>query len=146
MADQQGPVFHGEKGAGADINLDVPLPGAHSGRRLLKIEDIADEYWSDEARGLGTDPGVAWGLSKDTVTDAWYVSDANRYVDKWTVQKSVVDPELAVETIEDARVAFIADAAEVMEARGSLRDWLREGKIFAAEHRGLDIEASSGKD
>jgi len=41
--------YDGTGGIGSHLNLDVPLPGNHTGRRLIKITGIDSDKWTDFA-------------------------------------------------------------------------------------------------
>lgn len=56
-------AFHGGAGSVARINYQVPMPGSHHGRRLVRLDlGIQDAEWSQAAKEFGEQPGEAAGI------------------------------------------------------------------------------------
>jgi hypothetical protein len=125
-----GPAFAGTKAVGADINLSVPLPGAYSGRRILKIEDISDDSWLESAKEIGTSYASVLGLALDSTTNKWSIASADKLVSAWTSRKATVVAGVSKTQMETVKSALLADASEVVATRGSLKSWLSEGQVF----------------
>lgn len=78
--------FVGTPGEGANINLNVPLPGSYTGYRLIELSGIDDEAWSDFAWNAGTPDsedygctpsddgsgGTTWEVVPETLLDHWF--------------------------------------------------------------------------
>jgi len=125
-----GPSFSGTKGEGADLNLDVPLPGSYSGTRYLQIEDIPDDYWLPSAKEDGTPYAEALGMTLDPTSQKWSIVSPESFVGTWMGKKASVSPSLSTTEVESAKNALITDASAVTSAHGSLGSWRTSGSLF----------------
>ncbi len=101
-----------EEGRAATINYNVPLPGYHSGRRILALDGVPASYFKSAATHVGTSIAKAAGL-EDTGSGA-RVKDEEKLV-KYLANKMVeagydktavwtaVETEFAEPSIETAR-------------------------------------------
>lgn len=56
-------AFNGGAGSVARINYQVPMPGSHHGRRLVRLDlGIKESEWSQAAKAFGEQPGEAAGI------------------------------------------------------------------------------------
>lgn len=58
------PQFVGTAGPGANLDINVPLPGLFVGRRLVLLDGIAKAKWNPAAYTFGTPPAEAVGVVK----------------------------------------------------------------------------------
>ena len=70
--------YSGAPGASANIDLSVPLSGAHSGRRIIEITDVPDDARSEIARESGTDWATELGF--ELQDDKFGLYNADVYV------------------------------------------------------------------
>ncbi|SER78413.1 hypothetical protein SAMN05421690_10763 [Nitrosomonas sp. Nm51] len=55
-----------EEGDAAKINYSIPMPGAHTGRRVMEVElDLEDEPFTPDSFRFGIELGAAIGVSPD---------------------------------------------------------------------------------
>ncbi len=74
-------VFNGGPGGVAKINYQVPMPGSHHGRRLVRLDlGIQDSEWSEAAKTFGEQPGDAAGISASGQTFMIDVAKAREYL------------------------------------------------------------------
>lgn len=73
--------FTGETGDGAKIDLYLPQPGQHVGRRILKLEGIPESVFNDEAQTFGTEWAEYLGLVKSG--DRWQIDSPSRLRAGW---------------------------------------------------------------
>lgn len=126
--------FSGDAGTSANIDLSIPLPGAHSGRRLIEIVDIPSEAWSDEAWNSGADWQVEFGFERDVdefdlvnpdlLIDEFYTGlySATSFRSLMGIQSELrrQDFDLMLNVL---RSATLQDAHEMLRERGNLREW-----------------------
>jgi hypothetical protein len=93
--------FDGNPGDGANINLNVPLPGALTGHRLIAISDIDASAWSDAAYDAGTDVGSDSGITEED--DGDWVVDTGRFLDSWfnSAQEQTIEDRTELEFVRD---------------------------------------------
>ena len=126
--------YSGAPGASANIDLSVPLPGAHSGRRIIEITDVPDDAWSEIARESGTDWATELGF--ELLDDKFELQNADVYVDRYFnhmqqathfTQLLGKQPTLANHDVHQlvsaVQVATKQDADDTLSERGHLRDW-----------------------
>lgn len=73
-AGDDNPVVH--------IDPYLPQPGQHVGRRLLRIDDIPDSVFKDEASVFGT----AWSqhLGMEKRGESWEITDPQQLISSWS--------------------------------------------------------------
>jgi len=85
MSENQNMIqFSGEHGSASKINYNVPMPGSHTGKRLLKLEDLdlSKDDWLEEAYDLGEDYADEVGAEQDESTGKWQI-DPGKALDFW---------------------------------------------------------------
>lgn len=114
--------FVGENGPGAMINQYLPQPGQHTGRRILKLEDIPEEWFLDSASQAGTPWAEHFGLEK--VDDLWQVRDPEVLTARWLGRYSKT---AGISTTVSRRVEanYNATARSSLATTGSLLTWAR---------------------
>jgi hypothetical protein len=55
--------FDGSPTAAARINYSVPMPGSHTGRRVVKLDGIQDTYWNPKVIPTTEEIGKAFGVT-----------------------------------------------------------------------------------
>ena len=129
--------YAGEPDASANIDLSIPLPGAHTGRRLIEIEDIPEDAWSDEARNAGTDWATELGFTFEL--NEHVLENPDLYVDRYYREMKKASgygalfgaqPQLATQDVNlllnTLHSATRSDATQARLERGNLRDWRGE--------------------
>jgi hypothetical protein len=121
--------FVGQTGPGAEINLYLPQPGQHVGRRIIKIEDIPEQYFLDTAKTAGTPWSEQFGVIKRD--DLWDIIDPEKFTSNWLGRYS------RTRGIKPARLGRLRSVLNVsaraaLQAQGSLVSWSRGGAATAA--------------
>lgn len=77
-------VFDGTPGVASKLNYNVPQPGHHDGRRVLKLYDLGltDTDWTEEAKVGPTDLAEEMGLDSSDGTESFSV-DPEKAVEYW---------------------------------------------------------------
>ncbi len=114
--------FVGEPGPGAMIDLNMPQPGQLVGRRILKVEDIADDWFQDSAKESGTPWAEHFGLEK--VDGIWRVRDPEILTSRWLGRYARVSA-LSLTSRRKLEAQFNVSARTSLASTGSLVTWAR---------------------
>lgn len=76
-------IFDGTPGVASKLNYNVPQPGHHDGRRVLKLDDLGleDDDWTEEAKDSPTDLAEEVGL--DSSGEFEFSVDHEKAVEYW---------------------------------------------------------------
>ena len=120
--------FVGEPGPGAMIDQNLPQPGQHVGRRILRIEDIPASYFRDTATQAGVPWAEYFGIEKSDAV--WEITKPEVLTTRWfdrferTTTKQIETKAL--------RATMNASARGTLLTAGSLTNWARGGAAKAA--------------
>jgi len=127
--------FDGSGGAGDSINLSVPLPSSHTGRRIIILEDIADSAWSTEAKNAGTDYADEYGVESETGSDyqlqtesalPWSFFDRLQNQDNYQglvpEVRGLPSSELT-SALQAAKTSILDSATSYSNKTGDLKNW-----------------------
>ena len=147
--------YQGEAGISANIDLDIPLPGAHSGRRIIEITDIPEDAWSDQAQSEGTDWATHLGFERDVET--FTLANPDKFIDyyfnelgKAAAYPGLVGQNKAVSAtdmqllLNSVRSATKISAENMRRDRGHLREW--RGRLDGNDIRLPTSSGSSKQD
>jgi hypothetical protein len=127
-----GPVdFVGEPGPGAMIDQYLPQPGQLVARRVIRIEDIADEYFLSSATEAGTPWADYFGLEKSD--DIWEIRSPELLTQKWFDRYERTS--LSRGRTSALRLTMNASARGALTSAGSLVNWTRTGAAKASTAR-----------
>jgi hypothetical protein len=104
------------------IDLYLPQPGQLVGRRILKLEDISEDWFLDTAKESGTPWAEHFGLEK--VDGIWQVRDPETLTSRWLGRYAKVSP-LSTATSRKLEAQFNSSARSSLATTGSLRTWAR---------------------
>src|SRR4030095_11718546 len=124
--------FVGTVGNGANINLDVPMPGTHTGRRIIVIGDISDDAWNNFAK----EAGAPWTdtLGVKLIDGSFTIDDISKFTAVWkSRQASIKIPDYDDDVVEIAMLEVQRDASEFNKNHGSLRTWIKDSPLLGSE-------------
>jgi hypothetical protein len=130
MSEQHAVEFVGAPGPGAVINQYLPQPGQHVGRRMLRIDDLPDDYWRDSAPLAGTPWRELLGLAKSE-DGVWELRRPENLTSTWFSRRAGTR-QVTPPALRRAEVALTASARAELDLTGSLRNWTRGGTSSAA--------------
>jgi hypothetical protein len=130
-----------DTGPGAVINQYLPQPGQHVGRRILKIADIPESWFLDDASTAGEPWNEKFGLEK--VDDVWQVKEPSLFTSNWLDRYAQVR-RLPTTTTKTLAVSLNVQARDVLTTSGSLLSWARKGGGAAVLARQSSAPDESG--
>ena len=120
---KRGPIdFVGEPGPGAMIDQYLPQPGQFTGRRILQLEDISEDWFLDTAAQEGT----SWAdhLGMERMDDVWQIRDPEVLTSNWLGRYRKVTG-LARSTARKLEVQLNTSARSSLAGMNSLTSWAR---------------------
>lgn len=122
--------FVGEPGPGAVIDMYLPQPGQHTGRRILKIEDVVQDRFRDTAKSAGMRWSDYLGLEK---TDGvWEITKPELLTDRW-LDTYARTRRIRPTALTPVKAALNASARATLATQGTLASWARGGATTAAK-------------
>ncbi|MGH7574711.1 MAG: hypothetical protein ACREM1_06220, partial [Longimicrobiales bacterium] len=121
--------FVGEPGPGVEIDLYLPQPGQHAGRRIIKIEDIPEEYFRDTAVTTGVPWPDYFGVEKQA--NVWDIAKPEVFTGSWLDRYSRVR-RVRSSQLGPLKASLNASARAALVAQGSLVSWARGSASVAA--------------
>lgn len=116
-------AFIGDPGQGAMIQQNLPQPGQHVGRRILKLEDIPEEWFLQEAIEVGTTWAEQFGIEKKDGN--WVVQTPEQLTYMWLNRYSKTS-NLSVASVQKLGATLNTNAQLALKDSGSLTDWVHD--------------------
>src|SRR5690606_35255105 len=126
---QSSAGFVGDAGPGAVIDTYLPQPGQHTGRRILKIEDIPPDRFRDNAKSAGIPWAEYLGLEKKD--GVWEIVEPERLTDRW-MGRYAHTRRINPARLTPVKVALNTSARAALATQGSLASWARGGGATTA--------------
>lgn len=134
-------AFDGEPGIAAKLNYNVPLPGSHTGRRILEVADLDPEIWKEESSSAGTSWQKHLGLAE--VDGVLELRDPALLVDRWADNKIAVDPKVDPELVRETGLGLkIATRDSGLETARDLSVFVRGGLTASTKSPGAPAAAA----
>jgi hypothetical protein len=130
MSEQRAVEFVGAPGPGTVINQYLPQPGQHVGRRMLRVEDIPDDYWRDDATVTGTPWADLLGVVRSE-DGLWEVRRPENLTATWFARRAGTRQGRSP-ALRRAELTLTASARAELDITGSLRNWTRGGAASTA--------------
>lgn len=132
--------FVGDTGPGAVIDMYLPQPGQHTGRRIIRIEDILDDRFRDTARTAGEPWAKYLGLEKKD--GVWEIAKPELLTGRW-LDRYARTRRIRPATLAPLKSALNASARAALATQGTLASWTRGGATTAAKMSTAPDEAGN---
>jgi hypothetical protein len=131
--------FVGDSGPGAVIDMYLPQPGQHTGRRILKIEDIPGDRFTDAAGSAGVPWAAYLGMEKKD--GLWEIVRPELLTDRW-MSRFARTRRIGAARLTPVKVALNTSARAALATQGTLASWARGGGATTAAKLSTNPDAA----